>query len=468
MSTHDEGTSRANATPSEPIPAASDQAEQAGGQSRRAFLRVLAAGSLGATAAFARPLAGLAPAESSTPAAPGPLEGDALRRRDDYTLFQPGQIGRLALKNRFCRSAAFEGCGDGKGFVLQQMLDFHRGYAEGGVALTLTGYQAVMEYGRPGSQIGAWDDRFIPDLSRIARAVHEVDNGCKVGAQIGHDGISRDGSLRGETWHAIDTNPTGGRWPGRISPSGLQGADDHALTIPEIERFCADMGRAAYRLQQAGFDCIQIHGAHGYLIDTFLSPRTNHRTDEYGGSLDNRVNIVRRVMHEVRDRAGLEFTVLFKVNCFDSESDDHDWPTLAKALEATGIDALDISGANMMRGNLRSWQDQSYFRPYAQAIDLQIPVILGCGNRDIEYLETIFKQDQGKVDFVNMARPLIREPDLVKRWQEGRGPARAACTDTSACFRELTQTGNPMECVVLREMMASQAFAAEYTAQYGA
>jgi 2,4-dienoyl-CoA reductase-like NADH-dependent reductase (Old Yellow Enzyme family) len=403
--------------------------------SRRRFLEVLALGSAGATAGLAAPFVTGAAAEAA-PLRPG---GEpTARTRANYRLFSEGRIGSMRLKNRFVRSAAHEGRAQNE-FVSDEMIRLHEGFARGGVGLALTGYMAVMQYGTAPSRIGAYDDKFIPGLTRLAKAVHDVGPDTRLGAQIGHDGTGRPG-----------LSPDGVQWPNRIGPSGLDwdgNTGAHVMTVAEIERYCADMGRAAYRLQQAGFDCVQIHGAHRYLINTFTSPWTNRRTDEWGGSLENRTRIVRRIVEEMRDRTGPDFPILIKVNCVDTlDGEEHPvegaidirtFPAFAKAIEAAGVDAIDISRWDPMTRLSTLPQpyrlrDQSYNWQYAEALDLNIPVILGNGNRHVDMLEHLFVQ--GTADFVSFARPLIREPELVNRWLEGRGGPRSLCTDTSACF----------------------------------
>ncbi len=404
-------------------------------------------------------------AEAATPPASRP-EG-----RAHYKIFSPGRIGKMKLKNRFVRSAAFEGAGAITGEVTEDMLRFHRVYAEGGVALTLTGYMAVMEYGKKISHVCAYDDRFIPGLTRLAEAVHGVGNGCKIGAEIGHDGSSSGVPRDDRAYQPSMLSPAGVKWPNRISPSGIDWRGQpagHILTVAEIERFCEDMGQATRRLREAGFDCVEIHGAHHYLVNTFLSPYTNRRTDRYGGSLKNRVRIVAEMVQRMRHYAGRDFPILIKLNCDDGsvdngtpgEIDIHNFPALVREIARAGVDAIDISGSEKpgdpMRANIDKPEEQSYYLRFAEALDVETPVILGCGNRNVELLEGILNRTKGRVDFFNFARPLIREPDLPKRWLEGRGEAGAQCTNSSLCFRRLTQTGEPIRCVVLEQMQKAE------------
>ena len=438
---------------------------------RRQFIELLATGSVGASAM------GLG-AVSVT------READAQTRvmdRARYKVFSPGIIGKLKLKNRMVRSAAYEGGGTPTGQVNDDMIRIHRAYAEGGVALTITGYMAVMSYGKKGSHVCAYDDRFIPGLKKLADTVHAVGNGCKIAAEIGHDGTSVP-SRRGEKVdEPLLISPTGAKWPARIGPSGINWSGEkegHVMAEAEIRRFCEDMGHAARRLKEAGFDAVEIHGAHHYLINTFLSPFTNRRTDAYGGSLKNRVRIVAEVVKQMREHVGRDFPIIIKLNCDDGpadngtpgETDIHSFPALVREIVRAGVDAIDVSGSQRpgdpLRAEISDPKDQSFYRQFAEAIDVEVPIILGCGNRNIELLEKII--NTGRVDFFCFARPLVREPDLARRWLEGRGAASSECVNSNLCFRELYVTGGPVRCVVLAEIQkAAQAALEGKIAGYG-
>ena len=425
------------------------------GPTRRQFMELVAAGTVGATAARTGVGAVIAKPDRSP-------------ERSRYKVFSPGRIGKMTLKNRLVRSAAYEGGGATTGEVTDDMIRIHRAYAEGGVGLTITGYMAVMQYGKKRTHVCAYDDRFIPGLKKLAVAVHGVGNGCKIAAEIGHDGTAttRDGQ---EAFSGLFISPTGEKWPGRIGPSGISWSgkqEGHIMTEAEIDRFCSDMGHATRRLREAGFDAVEIHGAHHYLINTFLSPYTNRRTDHWGGSLKNRVRIVAEMVKRMREHVGRDFPIIIKLNCDDGPSDNgtpgeidiHSFPALVQEVINAGVDAIDISGGEKpgdpLRMNISEPREQSFYRRYAETLNLKAPVILGCGNRNIELLEGIIQQ--GKVDFFCFARPLVRQPDLPKLWLEG-GNSASECINSNLCFRRLQETGGPVRCVVLEEMKRAQA-----------
>lgn len=428
---------------------------------RRQFFSFVAAGSVSAGLALRAP-----PAHAAV---------DTNTGRGHYKLFSPGKIGKMRLKNRIVRSAAFEGAGI-DGYVTDDMIRFHRDYAEGGVALTLTGYMSVMEYGKKGSHVCASDDKYIPGLTKLAKAVHDADKDCKIGAEIGHDGTAKKIVGQGKEGPAVLVNPSGATWPGRIGPSGLgpngkPDPDAHALTVAEIDRFTTDMAEATRRLRDAGFDCIEIHGAHHYLINSFISPLTNRRTDRYGGSLENRTRMIAEMVAKMRDKVGKDFPILIKLNCDDGPGDNaiageikiDTFPNLVRLCTQYGCDAVDISGGEKMgdpmRMNISDPKDQSFYEKFADRLPENATVILGCGNRHVDVLERVL--GKGRVDFFSLARPLFREPDLAKRWLEGRGNAQADCINSNLCFQKVSREGTPTRCVVLENMKKSQQAMAE-------
>ncbi len=344
-----------------------------------------------------------------------------------------------------------------EGQVTDDTIRIFKTYAENEVSLNQTGYMSVMDYGKKPTHLCASYDKFIPSLARLSDAVHGVGNGCKMVAEIGHDGTASP-TLPGMKPTLL--SPTGVEWGKRISPSGITffGQEEgHVLTEKEIARFCSDMGQASRRLEEAGWDGINIYAAHYYLINCFLSPKTNLRTDKYGGSMYKRVEIVRECVQQIRANTKPGFAIIIKTTCDDGPMDDgtpeeiniETFPTLAKMFEDCGVDAIDISGFNPIRSNIDAPEDQSYYKEYAAVADVSIPVMLSGGNRNVELLEEIITKQEGKVDFYNFARPLLREPHLIKQWLDG-GDAKSTCTNISLCFRAMYQPPNrPAYCVQL-------------------
>jgi len=344
-------------------------------------------------------------------------------RRDNFKVFSEGRIANLLLKNRLVRAATAERAAPECKFS-DSGVAIYEALSKGGIGLIISGHIAVMAEGRAkGTQTCIYDDRFISSIHRIANVVHKVENGCKVVAQISHAGMKAD------VEHPV--SPSAIRWK-QITKEA------RVLSTDEVENIVIHFVEAARRVREAGFDGVELHCAHGYLLSSFLSPYTNRRTDKYGGSTEKRVTIVREIITQVRKRIGSDFPILVKMNCNDNVEGGIDldsFPDLAKEIEKTGVDAIEVSGNNPIRKELDSPKEQSYFVKYAERLDLDIPVILTGGNKSVELIEKI--SQQGKVDFFGFARPLIREPNLPNRWLEGIGGEECTCISCNLCLQYL-------------------------------
>ncbi len=356
-------------------------------------------------------------------------------RRENFKVFSEGRIANLLLKNRLVRAATFMGVSP-DGYFSEKGVAIYKALSEGGVGLIISGHMTVVPPESKGEiypQTCIYDDRFTPSIRKIANTVHQVGNGCKVFAQINHVGMSD-----------IVDNP--------VSPSDVCWPNIkkelRVLSTNEVEDIVANFVDAAKRVHEAGFDGVELHCAHGYLLSSFLSPYTNRRTDKYGGSTEKRVNIVREIITQVRKRIGSDFPILVKMNSDDIVEGGIDldsFPALAKEIAKTGVDAIEVSGSNCIRMGLHNPEEQSYFVKYAERLDLDIPVILTGGNKSVELIENISHED--KVDFFGFARPLIREPDLPNRWLEGRGGKECTCISCNLCFHYLSK-GEMTQCHV--------------------
>jgi 2,4-dienoyl-CoA reductase-like NADH-dependent reductase (Old Yellow Enzyme family) len=207
-----------------------------------------------------------------------------------------------------------------------------------------------------------------------------------------------------------------------------------ALTTREVEDIVASFAQAARRARDAGFDGVQLHGAHGYLLSAFLSPFTNTRTDRYGGSVEKRVTVVSEIVAQTRALVGPDFPILVKVNGDDfvpGGTDIESFAELASEIEKAGVQAVEVSGNNPVRENIGP-EEESYFLKYSRKLRLGVPVILTGGNRSLDRLERI--AETGSPAFFGLARPLLREPDLPSRWRDGRGAPEAACISCNRCI----------------------------------
>ena len=343
--------------------------------------------------------------------------------RSGYRIFSRAEMAGLPVKNRLVRSATFENaCRDGQ--LVAAGVEVFRALAGGGVGLIVTGFVSVSAGGRA-SDFGvmADDDRQVENLRLIVKTVRAADRDCKVVAQLGHGGPNASAvgpvAASGRAWSSAQPSP-------------------RALTTGETEEIVSEFARAARRAKEAGFDGVQLNAAHGYLLSTFLSPYTHQRTDKYGGSPERRARVIREIVEQTRKLAGESFPILVKMNCDDQVEGGIDlatFPGVAREVEKAGVQALEVSGDDPCRTNLGDPGRQSYFLKHAETLKTKLPVILTGGNRSVERLEKICKS--GGADFIGLSRPLLREPDLPKRWLEGRGGEGVACISCNQCVKAM-------------------------------
>jgi 2,4-dienoyl-CoA reductase-like NADH-dependent reductase (Old Yellow Enzyme family) len=348
-------------------------------------------------------------------------------------LFQPVTIGTLRLRNRFVRSATQDYLGHPDGVISDQQILLYQDLAAGGVGLIITGHAYVQHpLGRASvNQNAIHADRFIEGYRRLAKAVHAA--GAALILQVSHAGRQTP-----PDWPA-DLVPVA---PSAI-PDGSTGRTPRPLTDEEIwsliDAYAGAMGRA----RAAGCDGVQLHIAHGYLLSAFLSPYTNRRTDQWGGSLANRCRILREILARGRRLVGDAYPVLAKLNTTDG-IDGEGALTLADAVDTArllvewGVDAIEVSGGHrefkgvMSRPKILTRKHEAYFSTAARAVKaaVGVPVLLVGGLRSQAVMEEMVTG--GAADLVSLSRPFVREPDLVRRFDAGQ--ARASCSSCNACF----------------------------------
>jgi 2,4-dienoyl-CoA reductase-like NADH-dependent reductase (Old Yellow Enzyme family) len=342
-------------------------------------------------------------------------------------LFEPGNIAGLELKNRLVRSATAEKMCDQDGRPEQAMIDLYGELARGGVGLIVTGHAFVHGSGKAHpAMMGVHQDDLIPSLRALSEVVHR--EGGKVVMQINHAGREASEEVIG-------------RMPVAPSPvSRLKGGPrPHELTEADIEELLAAFARSAGRAKEAGFDGVQLHGAHGYLINQFCSPASNWRHDQWGGSAARRLRFLEEVAASVRDEVGGDYPLLIKLGIQDFVRDGltlDDGVEIVRHLADWGIDAVEIScgmGGTSSRKDILRPEDEAYFLPQARRARevTDLPLILVGGMRSLRVMESIL--EEGTADFISMSRPLIREPDLPNQWREGR-TERAACISCNNCW----------------------------------
>lgn len=341
-------------------------------------------------------------------------------------LFEPNSIGTLQLPNRLIRSATAEYMSDLEGKPEQGVADLYAELARGGIGLIITGHCFIHQSGRCHlNMTGVHGDHLLPALEMMARAPH--DEGGLVVMQINHGGRQC----------AADAIPGPPVAPSPV-PSSKGKERPQELTDEGIEQILTAFGDAAGRAKAAGFDGVQIHSAHGYLINQFNSPAVNWRKDRWGGTAARRMSFLEEVAAAIRDQVGDDYPVLVKLGMEDYVRDGlsvKDSLEIVRHLADWGIDALEISGGigrTSVRKDIAEPDDEAYFlhaaRQAREATDL--PIILVGGIRSRQVMERIL--EEGSADFISMSRPLIREPDLPRRLREGQ--ERASCISCNRCW----------------------------------
>ncbi|MFO7713335.1 NADH:flavin oxidoreductase [Desulfosarcina sp.] len=373
-------------------------------------------------------------------------------------LFDPIKIGSMELVNRFVCSATYEAMADADGQVTADILQRYDRIARGGVGLIIPGHMYIHPRGRAmGKQIGIYDDAMLPGLEALADSVHR--NGRRIVFQLAHAGRQAPRKVTG-------TAP--------LAPSG-QGLDPVTLNRPrkmseaDIAATIQDFANAARRAKQAGADGVQLHAAHGFLLNEFLSPFYNRRRDAWGGSAEKRFRFVREIIAAVQKAVGGSIPVLIKINTCDFTPKPGIVPELAARyaqwLRTAGIDAVEVSSGtyysfHTARGDipldelargLPSWMrplaklkfkslikpcafKESYNLPGAEAVRRElggVPLILVGGMRRRRQMEEVL--ENGEADLISMSRPFVREPSLVQKFREGKSET-ASCVSCNMCF----------------------------------
>ena len=379
-------------------------------------------------------------------------------RQIDSLVFTPMIIGPVTLRNRVIRSAAFENMAYGNS-PSQDLYDYHMAVARGGVGMTTLAYASVNRSGLSFDGQLWMREEIVPQLKRITDAVHEA--GAKCSIQLGHCGNMTHRATCG----CLPVGVSSGF--NLYSPTFVRG-----LKIKEIDALVEDFGQAVSLARKAGFDCVEIHAGHGYLISQFLSPYTNHRHDEYGGSLENRMRLMRRVIRRVMQEAGDDLGVIVKMNMHDGfrrGMQEEECLEVARELERLGVHALVLSAGfvskapmEVMRGAMpirtmahymdlhKFWwlkgllylfgrrmiptvpYSEGYFLEYAKRFRaaVKLPLIYVGGLVSLQKMEEVL--DAG-FDGLQVARALIRDTDFVNKLRSGE-IVRSGCGHSNYCI----------------------------------
>lgn len=345
-------------------------------------------------------------------------------------LFESFSFSGLNLKNRLVRSATYEKRADEDGFVTESLTELYEDLSRGGIGLMITGNALVHPSGRSiRRMLCIHSDIYIRGLRKLSSAVHDI--GGVIAIQLTHGGRQSFPIL------------LGGHDP--LAPSAVYdsatGIMPRAMTDTEIWKIVDAFADAARRARIAGFDAVQIHGAHGYLVSEFLSPYTNRRDDYWGGDEERRFHFLEELYKAVRKEVGGDYPVMIKMNCDDlieGGLESGGAAAIALRLEELGIDAIEVSGGmyeskgKTSRQDILSPDQEAYFRSAGGVFKkrLKVPVMLVGGMRSRAVMEDVLQK--GEADLICLSRPLIREPDLPNKFRAGK--AAADCISCNGCM----------------------------------
>jgi 2,4-dienoyl-CoA reductase-like NADH-dependent reductase (Old Yellow Enzyme family) len=349
-------------------------------------------------------------------------------------LFEPLTLGNFEIKNRFVRSATYYGLSNTDGFIGNESIELMRELAKNEIGLIVTGYAYVLKNGQVVPDMnGIQDDEHIPGYRKMTQAVHEFDG--RIVMQIVHGGADAYSvSFWNRDYMAVSLRDG--------MPTYRKKARE--MEDKDIEEIIEAFGQAARRVQEAGFDGVQIHGAHGYLVSQFLSPVTNRRTDKWGGSIENRMRFVIEATRAIKRQVDTDFPVMIKLGCRDFLENEpgltiEEGAAVARALEEEGVCLIEISSSlpssQVIPLGINSPEKEACFLPEARLIRKETsgPLCLVGGMRSLPVMEDIVQS--GVADCISLCRPLIREPGLVKRWKQG-DHRPADCISCGGCFNQ--------------------------------
>lgn len=377
-------------------------------------------------------------------------------------LFTPFQLGPITLRNRTIRSAAFENmCYNNK--PSQDLFNYHTAVAQGGIGMTTIAYAAVNRSGLSFNGQLWMREEIVPELKKLTDAIHA--QGAKASIQIGHCGNMTH-------FYTCGQMPVGASSGFNLySPTLVRG-----LKISEIHQIAKDFGNATRLAKQAGFDCVEVHAGHGYLISQFISPYTNHRKDEFGGSLENRMRFMKMCINEVIQAANKEIAVVVKTNMYDGFKSGMQLPdciTVAKTIESLGVDAIVLSAGfvskapmAVMRGAMplktlahymnpwRFWWlkmglalvgrkmiptvpfQEAYFLEDALKFrkELKLPLIYVGGLVSRRKIDEVLNSG---FELIQMARALVHDTQFVNKMQQADENYRNGCKHSNYCIARM-------------------------------
>ncbi|MGE4409911.1 MAG: FAD-dependent oxidoreductase [Sphingobium sp.] len=378
---------------------------------------------------------------------------------DHSILFTPAAIGSLQLKNRIIKSPQTTALSHQDGTVSRRTVNHYKRLAEGGIGLVLVEYTYVDDFASKSihAQVGASRREHIPGLGWLVDEVHAA--GAKIGIQLEHCGRQRFlGTAPIRSSSAISWDYVESQYGERPQP----------MTLAEIEDVIAAFGDAAQRAFLARFDLVEVHAGHGYLITNFLSPHINKRTDEYGGSFENRIRLLMRIVADIRSKVPADFPLSIRVSVTDYEADGipiEETVELCRRLEAAGVDVIHASGGHHA---LMEYEVSPWFMPrslhrwgWEQIRDAVTIPVIGSGS--------IVSPDaaaeiiaSGSADFVSLGRPMLADPDWARKAREGRAAEITPCIRCNdGCLHRGVNAGRSTGCAVNPSMGNEYSFPVE-------
>ena len=317
------------------------------------------------------------------------------------TLFDATTLHRHTLKNRIWRSETWLALADDEGNVTDGIVRTYEELAKGGAAMIVTGLTSIVEHDAEiGGGVKFYDDRFIEGHRRLTDAIH------KHGALVMMQTAIVDGP--------VDELSTG-----------------------QVEDIVRQFGDAARRAEQAGYDGVQIHSAHFFYLSKFISPLINHRTDRYGGDQQGRTRILYEILQDMRQKTSDSFIITMKINSTDEYPGGltlQDFMLSSRLMADAGIDAIEVSANGTSHTGIKAGVNEGSFRAAAMALAacVDTPVVMVGGLRSLEKINQYL--DETKIVYASLSRPLVREPDMIRRWQQG-DTTPSLCVSCNTCYR---------------------------------
>lgn len=363
-------------------------------------------------------------------------------------LLSPIRIGSVTLRNRLVMPGMSDHYGSKSSEYLGYCKNYYQERAKGGTGLIVTSFCFVAPSGQAEPcQLRCYEPAHLPALKRISDGVHYY--GGKIFLQLHHAGRATSTELTGEQLIAPSAIPI----TLKSGENEITMETPREMTVEDIDHIVGCFINSAVLAKRAGFDGVELHGAHGYLLCQFLSPAANHRTDEYGGSVENRTRIIRRIVNGIRESCGYSFPISFRISARDGHPDGLNKAELVKiavALEDIGVDMINVSiGGDADERSIiaPAGTEQGFVVPYAQAVKqaVKVPVAVVGMIRDFDFADQIIRD--GKTDMVCMGRPHIADPYIIKKLENGREKEIRRCLTCMHCLdsqAHLECTMNPI------------------------